>query len=147
MWPAVLATPRGWPRAEGLVAGLDASENLIQVARARVTDAEFTVGDMFALPFHGCNDRPRRNRPPWTRRDHASGLRIASGLPRRGDRLGRVARHRHCWSRVDRSRTVLPALDAQRFDEELRTALAPFEVDGIGIRLPNEFGYITGTRV
>lgn len=40
-----------------------------------------------------------------------------------------------------------PALDAQRFDEELRTALAPFEVDGIGIRLPNEFGYITGARV
>jgi len=81
MWPAVLATPRGWPRAVGLVAGLDASENLIQVARARVPDAEFTVGDMFAMPFHGCNDRPRRNRPPWTRRGHASGLRIASGLP------------------------------------------------------------------
>jgi len=34
---------------------------------------------------------------------------------------------------------------AQQFDEELRKALAPFEVDGIGIRLPNEFGFIIGT--
>jgi hypothetical protein len=42
-----------------------------------------------------------------------------------------------------------PALEhvgARKFGEELRTALAPFHVDGIGIRLPNEFGYITGTR-
>lgn len=32
------------------------------------------------------------------------------------------------------------------FAHELREALAPFDVDGVGLRLPNEFGYITGTR-
>ena len=36
-------------RAE--VAGLDASEALIAIARARATVADFRVGDMFALPF------------------------------------------------------------------------------------------------
>jgi SAM-dependent methyltransferase len=33
------------------VAGLDASEALIAIARARTPDADFRVGDMFALPF------------------------------------------------------------------------------------------------
>src|SRR5260370_38363363 len=33
------------------VAGLDASEALIGIARARTPDADFRVGDMFALPF------------------------------------------------------------------------------------------------
>ena len=35
---------------------------------------------------------------------------------------------------------------SDRFAHELRNALAPFDVDDIGPRLPNEFGYITGTR-
>ncbi|MGH9306573.1 MAG: class I SAM-dependent methyltransferase [Acidimicrobiales bacterium] len=33
------------------VAGLDASEALIQIARARTPDGDFRVGDMFDLPF------------------------------------------------------------------------------------------------
>ena len=33
------------------VAGLDASETLIAIARARTPSADFRVGDMFALPF------------------------------------------------------------------------------------------------
>jgi SAM-dependent methyltransferase len=33
------------------VAGLDASEALIAIARARTPGADFRVGDMFALPF------------------------------------------------------------------------------------------------
>ncbi len=33
------------------VAGLDASDALIAIARARTPDADFRVGDMFALPF------------------------------------------------------------------------------------------------
>jgi SAM-dependent methyltransferase len=33
------------------VAGLDASEALIMIARARTPDADFRIGDMFALPF------------------------------------------------------------------------------------------------
>jgi len=53
------------------VSGLDASEDLIDIARARTPDGDFRVGDMFALPFdegafdtvtsfngiwNGCND-------------------------------------------------------------------------------------------
>jgi len=39
------------------VAGLDASEALIAIARARTPGADFRVGDMFALPFDdGCFD-------------------------------------------------------------------------------------------
>ena len=34
-----------------MVAALDASETLIAVARARIPDADFRVGDMFDLPF------------------------------------------------------------------------------------------------
>lgn len=34
-----------------VVAALDASEALIAIARARTPDADFRVGDMFALPF------------------------------------------------------------------------------------------------
>lgn len=45
------------------------------------------------------------------------------------------------------SRPALESVGEQKFDEELRKALAPFEVDGSGIRLPSEFGYLTGTRV
>lgn len=33
------------------VSGLDASEALIEIARARTPDGDFRVGDMFALPF------------------------------------------------------------------------------------------------
>jgi SAM-dependent methyltransferase len=33
------------------VAGLDASEALVRIARARTPDGDFRVGDMFALPF------------------------------------------------------------------------------------------------
>jgi SAM-dependent methyltransferase len=33
------------------VSGLDASQNLTRVAEARTPDADFRVGDMFALPF------------------------------------------------------------------------------------------------
>jgi ubiquinone/menaquinone biosynthesis C-methylase UbiE len=39
------------------VCGLDASEALIAIARARTPAGEFRVGDMFALPFEdGCFD-------------------------------------------------------------------------------------------
>lgn len=96
-----------------LVAGLDASENLIQVARARAPDADFSVGDMFALPFPD------------------GGFDVGTSF--NGIWSG-------CEAALVEARRVLR-------DEELRKALAPFDVDGIGIRLANEFGFITGTRV
>jgi len=43
---ARLASRRG-----AQVAGLDAAENLVAIARARTPSADFRVGDMFALPF------------------------------------------------------------------------------------------------
>ena len=38
-------------RRGATVSGLDASEDLIDIARARTPDGDFRVGDMFALPF------------------------------------------------------------------------------------------------
>ena len=38
-------------RRGALVAGLDASETLVEIARARTPEGDFRVGDMFALPF------------------------------------------------------------------------------------------------
>ncbi len=45
-YAASVAAGRG-----AMVAGLDASEALIAIARARTPDADFRVGDMFDLPF------------------------------------------------------------------------------------------------
>lgn len=45
-WAANVAHRRG-----ATVSGLDASEALIAIARARTPDGDFRVGDMFALPF------------------------------------------------------------------------------------------------
>ena len=45
-YAASVAASRG-----AAVAGLDASEALIAIARARTPEADFRVGDMFALPF------------------------------------------------------------------------------------------------
>src|SRR5689334_7732017 len=38
-------------RKGAAVAGLDASEALVAIARARIPNADLRVGDMFALPF------------------------------------------------------------------------------------------------
>jgi SAM-dependent methyltransferase len=48
-YAASVAAARG-----AAVAGLDASEALIAIARARTPHADFRVGDMFALPFGDC---------------------------------------------------------------------------------------------
>ena len=49
-YAAGVAAARG-----AVVAALDASEELITIARARTPDADFRVGDMFGLPY----GRPR----------------------------------------------------------------------------------------
>ncbi len=43
---AYLASERG-----AAVSGIDASEGLVTIARARTPKGDFRVGDMFALPF------------------------------------------------------------------------------------------------
>ncbi len=45
-FPAQLAADQG-----AVVAGLDAAEALVMIARARTPAGDFRVGDMFALPF------------------------------------------------------------------------------------------------
>jgi len=70
-------------RREATVTGLDASETLIDIARARTPDGDFRVGDMYALPFdngafdvvtsfngiwNGCDDALREARRVLT--DH-----------------------------------------------------------------------------
>ena len=47
---AHLASERG-----AAVSGIDASEGLVTIARARTPKADFRVGDMFALPFPGAS--------------------------------------------------------------------------------------------
>jgi len=54
------------------VSGLDASEALIEIARARTPDGDFRVGDMFALPFvEGAFDVATSFNGIWNGCDHA----------------------------------------------------------------------------
>jgi len=59
-------------RRGATVAGLDASEALIDIARARTPDGDFRVGDMFALPFdEGAFDVVTSFNGIWNRCDDA----------------------------------------------------------------------------
>ncbi len=206
-YAASVAVQRG-----AVVSGLDASENLIRVARARAPDAELTVGDMYALPFPdgafdvvtsfngiwaGCEGalvEARRVLRPGGRfgmtfwgspkrlgllpyfvtiavlspASHAEATINQGGTGRPGlaetmladaglrvDARGVVTVWAE-WPDLDlavRAMTAAgpswPALEQvgpERFGEELRKVFAPHVIDGVGLRLPNELGYITGTR-
>lgn len=80
------------------VTGLDASETLIDIARARTPDGDFRVGDMFALPFddgtfdvvtsfngiwNGCDDALREVRRVLTT-DGQFGITYWGALDRMG---------------------------------------------------------------
>jgi len=59
-------------RRGATVSGLDASEELIDIARARTPDGDFRVGDMFALPFDaGAFDVVTSFNGIWNRCDDA----------------------------------------------------------------------------
>lgn len=59
-------------RCGATVSGLDASEELIDIARARTPDGDFRVGDMFALPFdEGTFDVVTSFNGIWNRCDDA----------------------------------------------------------------------------
>ena len=69
------------------VAGLDASEALIAIARARAPGADFRVGDMFALPFEDdCFDVATSFNGIWKGCEDA--LREARRVVRRGGLVG-----------------------------------------------------------
>jgi len=48
-----IACGTGWltQHLAGEIVGLDASESMLEIARVRVPDGEFVVGDAFSLPF------------------------------------------------------------------------------------------------
>lgn len=194
------------------VTGLDASQNLIDIARARTPDGEFTVGDMFSLPYadesfdvvtsfngiwSGCEQalvEARRVLRPGGRfgmtfwgspkrlgllpyfvtiatmspTDHAEATvrQASTGRPGTAETMleqaGLTPASRGVvtvwaeWPDLDLAvRALVAAGPAQpaiehagldRFTAQLRTALAPFETEQTGIRLSNEFGYLTGRR-
>ena len=195
-------------RRGAAVAGLDASEALVEIARARTPDGDFRVGDMFALPFvdasfdavtsfngiwKGCDaalhearrvltangelgltfwGRPDRMdllpsvatvielSPPShgeanlqhgdTGRDGVIGgmLSAAGFRPRRSGTVTVVNE----WADVDIAVRALaaagpsvPAIDAvglDRFCDALRDVIGPLHVDGVGIRLTSELGWV-----
>jgi SAM-dependent methyltransferase len=193
------------------VSGLDASEALVAIARARTPAGDFRVGDMFALPFDddsfdvatsfngiwkGCESalmeacrvvRPgglvgftfwgapkRLGLMPYfatvvelSPTDHVSATMNQgdTGRPGVAEQMLKDAGLEF----ADRGRaqviSELPDLDLtvralaaagpswpaiqnvgyDRFTEALRQALLPLYVEGIGVRIVSEFGWIIGT--
>jgi SAM-dependent methyltransferase len=192
------------------VCGLDASEALIAIARARVPAGDFRVGDMFALPFaddrfdvatsfngiwKGCEDALREARrvvrpgglvgfsfwgtpgrlgllPYFAAMLELSPADHAEATLNQGD-TGRPGVAEQMLGEaglefVDRGTAPaileLPDLDLtvralaaggpswparqhagyDRFAETMREALRPLYVEGLGVRISSEFGWIIG---
>jgi SAM-dependent methyltransferase len=192
------------------VSGLDASEGLIAIARARTPAGDFRVGDMFALPFDddrfdvatsfngifsGCEDaliearrvvRPgglvgftfwgapkRLGLMPYFATlaelspvDHASAFisQGDTGRPGVAEQMLRDAGLGFADRGTAQVVNELPDLDLtvraltaagpswpaiqnvgyDQFAEALRQALRPLYVEGIGVRIISEFGWIIG---
>ena len=87
---AQLAARRG-----AAVAGIDASDALVRIARARTADGDFRLGDVFALPFPGaCFDVATSFNGIWKGCEAA--LREAARVLVPGGRLGLAF-----WGRLD----------------------------------------------
>ena len=196
-------------RRGAAVTGLDASEALVAIARARTPGGDFRVGDMFALPFpsqafdvatsfngiwKGCEDalhEVRRVLTPtgklgltfWGRPSHLGlmpyflkvielsppshgeaslqqgdtgragviqAMLTATGFSPREAGTVTVVNE---WPDVDIAVRALaaagpsvPAIDAVGLDtfcDALRGVIEPLHVDGVGIRVTSELGWIT----
>jgi SAM-dependent methyltransferase len=202
-YAAAVAAERG-----AAVSGLDASEALIGIARARTPDGDFRVGDMFALPFadhsfdvatsfngiwKGCEDALREARrvvrpggmvgitfwgspkrmglapyfmtvlqlsPP----DHQSATldQGDTGRPGVAEQMlsdvglefverGRVpvinefpdcALAVRALTAAGPSWPALHAAGAERFVAVLTEALQPLDVEGVGVRITSELGWV-----
>jgi SAM-dependent methyltransferase len=196
-------------RRGAVTAGLDASEALVSIARARTPSGDFRVGDMFALPFHdaafdlvtsfngiwkGCEGALReagRVLIPggrlgltfWGRYEHLGLLPyflkvIELSPPSHGEasreqgdtgRLGVIedmllstgfhplergtVNVTSEWPDLETAVRALaaagpsiPAIEAvgyEAFCDALREVIEPLHVDGLGIRISSEFGWIT----
>jgi SAM-dependent methyltransferase len=192
------------------VSGLDASDALLAIARARTPAGDFRVGDMFALPFEddsfdvatsfngiwkGCEgaliEARRVVRPgglvgftfwgapkrlgllPYfgtlvelSPADHASATvnQGDTGRPGVAEQMLKDAGLEFADRGTAQVINELPDLDLtvralaaagpswpaiqnvgyDQFAEALRKALRPLQVDGIGVRIVSEFGWITG---
>jgi SAM-dependent methyltransferase len=205
-YAASVAAARG-----ALVSGLDASEALIAIARARIPAGDFRVGDMFALPFDddsfdvatsfngiwkGCEgaliEARRVTRPGglvgftfWgapkrlgllsyfatvvelSPADHvnatvsqgdtgrpgvAEQMLTDAGLEFAGRGSAQVVNE---WPDLDMAVRALAAAGPSwpavqhvghgQFAQALREALRPLYVEGLGVRIVSEFGWVTGT--
>jgi SAM-dependent methyltransferase len=196
-------------RRGAAVTGVDASEALVDIARARTPGGDFRVGDMFALPFpaacfdaatsfngiwKGCEAALHEARRVltssgtlgftfWGRLDHLGlmpyFLKVIESSPpshaeaslHQGDTgrpgvledmltsAGFRPRQRGTvtvvneWPDIDIAVRALaaagpsvPAIDAVGFDtfcDALRDVIEPMHVNGIGIRVASELGWIT----
>jgi SAM-dependent methyltransferase len=192
------------------VSGLDASEALIAIARARTPAGDFRVGDMFALPFddhrfdvatsfngiwQGCEDALREARrvvrpggmvgfsfwgPPkrlgllpyfaavleMSPADHsdailgqgdtgrpgvAEQMLVDAGLDFAGRGKAKVISELPDLDLAVRALAAagpsLPAINHvgyERFAETMREALRPLYIEGLGVRIISEFGWIIG---
>jgi len=193
------------------VSGLDASEALIAIARARTPTADFRVGDMFALPFDdgsfdvatsfngiwkGCEEaleearrvvRPggqvgfsfwgspkRLGLLPYfaalldlSPADHVNATinQGDTGRPGVAEQMLADAGLEFAGRGTAQAIIELPDLDmtvralaaagparpalqhagADRFADAVREALRPLYVEGLGVRIVSEFGWIVGT--
>jgi len=193
------------------VAGLDASEALIAIARARAPGGDFRVGDMFALPFEddsfdvatsfngiwkGCEDALREARrvvrpgglvgfsfwgspkrlgllpffatllelsPPshvdatlnqgdTGRPGVAEQMLADAGLDFAGRGTAQVINELPDLDLTVRALAAAgpswPALQHaghDRFTKAMREALRPLYVEGLGVRIVSEFGWVIGT--
>lgn len=194
------------------VAGLDASEALIAIARARTPAADFRVGDMFALPFDddgfdvvtsfngiwkGCEaaliearrvarpggvvgltfwGRPKRmgllpyfatllelspadhieatmNQGDTGRPGVAEQMLADAGLEFAGRGNAQVVNELPDLDLAVRALAsggpAWPALQNvgyERFAEAIREAVRPLYVEGLGVRIVSEFGWILGVK-
>jgi len=199
---------RGSPGAT--VSGLDASEELLAIARARTPMGDFRVGDMFALPFHddrfdvatsfngiwkGCEgaliEARRVVRPgglvgftfwgapkrlglmPYfatlvelSPADHVSATinQGDTGRPGVAEQMLKDAGLEFADRGTVQVVNELPDLDLtvralaasgpswpalqnvgyDQFAKAMRQAMGPLYVEGIGVRIVSEFGWITG---
>ena len=197
-------------RRGAAVAGLDASEALVAIARARTPTADLRVGDMFALPFPDASfDAATSFNGIWKGCDEAlsearrvlvPGGRIGLTFWGRYENLGlmpyfvKVIEHSppshgesnmehgdtgregvieamltgagftltergavevvNEWPDIDTAVRALaaagPSIPAiatigyDAFSDALREVIAPFDSDGVGIRISSELGWITG---
>jgi SAM-dependent methyltransferase len=193
------------------VSGLDASEALIAIARARTPAADFRVGDMFALPFEddsfdvatsfngiwkGCEQAlgearrvvrpgglvgfsfwgsPKRlgllpyfaallelspadhvdatiNQGDTGRPGVAEQMLVDAGLEFAGRGTAQAIIELPDLDMAVRALAAAgpawPALQQagpDRFAEAVREALRPLYIEGLGVRIVSEFGWITGT--